>query len=130
MTDMLSDKDDLAALFEAAKAAPPAPSSDFMARVLSDAEAMQPAALGGMRTPAPTPKRGAFTELLSGLSDAIGGWPGFAGLASAAVAGVWIGISPPDGLIDPISSVLGTDTSSLSEALDYNDGFDFTLFEG
>ncbi|MGH1578697.1 hypothetical protein [Planktotalea sp.] len=124
----MSDKDDLTAMFESARRAPPEPSADFLARVLSDAEAMQPAPLGVMATP--TPKRGPVQHFLSGLSDAIGGWPAFAGLATAAVTGLWIGISPPQSLLDPFNAVLSGDTASLTETDDFGDGFDFTLFEG
>lgn len=128
MSDKNMSYDDLVKLFESAQATPPEPSLDFMARVLSDAQMMQPAALGVMTTS--TPKRGFVTELFSGLSDAIGGWPAFAGLATAAVTGLWIGIAPPDTLLAPLDTMLGTDTSALIETLEYGDGFDFTLFEG
>ncbi len=124
----MSDENDLIQMFDAAKTAPPEPSLDFMARVLSDAEAMQPAPMGVVQVP--SNKRGLLGEFLSGLSDALGGWPAFAGLATAAVTGLWIGISPPQGLIAPFGTVLGTDTSALSDTLEFGDGFDFTVFEG
>ena len=75
------------------------------------------------------PKQLGFRSLFSSLSEAIGGWPAMAGLASAAVTGIFIGISPPQGLIDPIGVAFG-DTSILSESLEYGDGFDFTQYEG
>ena len=124
----MSDKNELESLFEMARRTPPEPSSDFLARVLSDGEALQPAAVGVMQH-APQ-KRPALAEFFAGLSDAIGGWPAFAGLATAAVTGVWIGISPPQVLSDPLASVLGTDSSVLTDDLTDGDGFDFTLFEG
>lgn len=124
----MSHDDDLTQMFESARKAAPEPSSDFLARVLADAQAMQPAAAGVM-TRAPL-QRNSIAEFFSTLGDMIGGWPGFAGLASAAVAGVWIGISPPDTLIDPISAVLGGESSALFETLETDSGFDFTLFEG
>ena len=89
----MSDETELNKMFDLAKRTPPEPSPDFMARILSDAEAMQPAALGVLTETAA--KRGIFRDMLSGLGEAIGGWPAFAGLATAAVTGVWIGISPP-----------------------------------
>lgn len=124
----MSDETELNKMFDLAKRTAPEPSPDFMARILSDAEAMQPATLGVLTETAA--KRGIFRDMLSALGEAIGGWPAFAGLATAAVTGVWIGISPPQLLIEPFGTVLGTDTSALSEALEYGDGFDFTLFEG
>ncbi|WP_439140832.1 hypothetical protein [Planktotalea sp.] len=128
MSKRMRDTDDLEVFFEAAKSSPPAPSSDFMARVLSDAESMQPEALGVMQSM--PPQQSGLKEFFSALSDAIGGWRAFAGLATAAVTGLWIGISPPAGLIEPFGSVLGTDTSALSDAFEYGEGFDFTMFEG
>lgn len=124
----MSDETELNKMFDLTKCTPPEPSPDFMARILSDAEAMQPAALGVLTETAI--KRGIFRDMFSGLGEAIGGWPAFAGLATAAVTGVWIGISPPQVLIEPFGTVLGTDSSALSEALEYGDGFDFTLFKG
>ena len=124
----MSDETELNKMFDLAKRTPPEPSPDFMARILSDAEAMQPVALGVLTETAA--KRGIFRDMLSALGEAIGGWPAFAGLATAAVTGVWIGISPPQLLIEPFDTVLGTDSSALSEVLEYGDGFDFTLFKG
>ena len=124
----MSEKNELDQLFEVARQNTPEPSSDFLARVLSDAEAMQPAPVG-LVTAIPA-KRGFFAEMFAGLSDAIGGWPAFAGLATAAVTGVWIGISPPQSLSAPLASVLGVDEAIFSETFDSGDGFDFTLFEG
>lgn len=120
-------------LFEQANAEPPQPSSDFLARVLSDGEAMQPA-LQGLSIP---PKRGFAAALRSGFAqfgDMIGGWPALAGLSSAAIAGVWIGLSQPDMLSDPLSSVIsrtfGSSFDVLMETGTESVGFDFTQFEG
>ena len=124
----MSDHNELESLFETARRSAPEPSSAFLARVLADAEAQQPAAAGVMSNPAP--KRGGMAEFFASLSDAIGGWPAFAGLATAAVTGVWIGVSPPQSLSAPLASVLGSEDSSFSEVFDSGDGFDFTLFEG
>jgi len=38
---------------------------------------------------------------------ALGGWPTFAGLATAAVTGVWIGFSAPDAVDDLTAGYLG-----------------------
>ncbi len=123
----MSSEKDLDMLFEQARSAPPEPSHDFLARVLSDAEAMQPAPAGVMS--APVVKRSAIGAFFAGLGDAIGGWPAVAGLATAAVTGVYIGISPPQSLSAPLAAAFG-ETSLFSETLEYGDGFDFTLYEG
>ncbi len=33
------------------------------------------------------------------ISEAIGGWPAAAGLVAAGLAGVWVGVSPPEGAL-------------------------------
>ena len=98
----MADKDwtdhDLDALLAAAaKDAAQAPSGDLMARVLADAEVMQPTPAAFV--PEPAPRRGR----LAGIVSALGGWPSLGGLAAATVAGLWIGFSAtpvmlPDGL--------------------------------
>ena len=86
----MSDKDQiLDDLFAEARAKSPTPSDDLMARVMGDAMDAMPKA----RTVAVEPRRGGFFAM-------IGGWPSFAGLATAAVAGVWIGFASPDAVTD------------------------------
>lgn len=88
-----TDRDDdkmLESFFEAGRADAPVPSQDLMGRILADAQANMPA-------PAPiaTPAR---RGLLAGLLAAVGGWPSVATMATAAVAGVWLGFVQPDAL--------------------------------
>ncbi len=94
--DMLDD------IFAQARAATPAPSDDLMARVLTDAEDVQPGnLLGAAQRP----------SLWSRMSDAIGGWPAVSGLAAATVAGVWVGIAPPAQVEDLTASFIGDEIS-------------------
>lgn len=123
----MSRDNDLDMLFKQARNAPPEPSTDFLARVLSDAEAMQPAAAGIMS--APVKPRSGVAAFFAGLGNAIGGWPAVAGLATAAVTGLYIGISPPQSLSAPFNAAFG-ETSVFSDTLEFGDGFDFTLYEG
>ena len=64
------------------------------ARVLAEAEALQPRArpaeAGPVRRPAPS--------ALAALLAAIGGWRGASGLTAAVVAGFWIGLADPGGI--------------------------------
>ncbi|MCM2560752.1 hypothetical protein M8756_03190 [Lutimaribacter sp. EGI FJ00015] len=81
--------------FDAARKTAPAPSAELLARVLDDAQATQAAAgqvamASAVVTPRPT--------RLRQLVDLLGGWPAMAGLATAGVAGLWLGISPPAAL--------------------------------
>ena len=98
----MTDHDLDALLAAAAKDAAQVPSGDLMARVLADAEAMQPQPAGLAAGPAP--RRG----MLAGIVSALGGWPSLGGLAAATVAGLWIGFSAtptlaPDGLAGLVS---------------------------
>jgi hypothetical protein len=93
----MSDKDQaeggLDVFFEAARVQAPGPSPDLLARVLADADATRQAhpAAG----PAPAPRPG----IAARLYRLLGGWPVMAGLATAALTGVWIGTALPEGLI-------------------------------
>lgn len=90
--------DDLDDLFAQARAARVQPSSGLMARVLADAAATQP-------QPAAAPPRPRFS--LAALVAALGGPGGMAGLATAAVAGLWIGLAPPAAVDDMAALLLG-----------------------
>ncbi len=70
---------------------------DLMARVMIDAEQVQPRSNDVAR-------RGIWASVL----DMIGGWPGVGGLALAGVAGLWIGVAPPVGLESMATTVLGS----------------------
>ncbi len=79
-------RDDLDELFVTARTQRVEPSADLMARILADAEALQP-------KPAPVtapPRVGFWQNLRATLGQA-----GVAGLASATLAGVWIGYAQP-----------------------------------
>lgn len=80
------DDSALDALFDAAPR--PAPSAALTARILRDAEAHQPQ----VEAFAPVPQRGLFAT----LAGALGGWPTLGGLATATLAGLYIGFAQPD----------------------------------
>jgi len=76
--------------FAAARARPPEPGPDLLARVLAEAEAVQAA------RPAAVRDTGAAAAGPSGwraLIGVLGGWGGAGGLLAAGVAGLWIGFS-------------------------------------
>ena len=81
MTDP-EDKN-LARYFEAARRGSPKPSPALMARIAADAHAVA----RDLRPP-----RLSVAEI---LRAALGGWPGLAGLATAGLAGLWIGAASP-----------------------------------
>ena len=125
--DTKAERDDafLDALFDEAKAARttvPEVSPELMACILADAEAVQDSF-------APPPAQVTRPErpgLFRQISNALGGWPALAGLATASVCGLWLGISPPEGLSD-MASIYVTGDETL---LDPISGFDLDLGEG
>ena len=114
------DSFDLDALFADARRQDAAPSPDFMERVLQDALQAQVAAAPVISAP-----RGSW---LRQLVSAVGGWPAVAGLATAGVAGLWIGINPPSAVATTTENLLGT--SSDLYLVDLMPSYEFTLAEG
>lgn len=94
----------LDALFETARAHPPEVPQALMARVLADADVLQPtygrhhAVRLGLR---------------AWIADLLGGWQGMGGLVAAAAAGVWIGWSPPETLPDAGALILGYESAEV-----------------
>jgi predicted lipid-binding transport protein (Tim44 family) len=103
---MMTD-DDLEGLFSAARGAQAQPSPDLLARVLADAQSVQ-------TTPAPAPARAKAPRggLWSALVAVFGGSGALAGMATAMVAGLYLGFAQPmgDGLL---ATVLGGDTATM-----------------
>ena len=88
--------DDLDDLFAQARSKVAQPSAALMARILADAAAMQP-------RPPVLRVRARFG--LAALVAALGGAGAMAGLATAAVAGLWIGLAPP-AAVDDLAATL------------------------
>lgn len=111
-----SDLDDL---FATARSTPLAVSPALTARVLADAQRLQPVAVQPV-----APKPGFWAGFLA----AIGGAPAVAGLSTAALAGLWIGFAQPMGLAS-VTDVLVASTA-LAEPLDVMPAYDDFLTEG
>ncbi len=113
-TDLLDDAQ-LEAFFEAGREEVPELSDSFMAALLQDAAQVQP------QTVPLAPKRAArpfWKELVA----QIGGWPALAGMATATVAGVWIGFAAPDQLETLSGGVLlAGDYASVDTIYDVQD---------
>jgi len=75
------------------------PSEDLMNRIMLDADMV-------LAETAP-PVAVAPQSLGAVLRDLIGGWPQFAGLATATVAGLWIGVAQPTTLTDLSAGLWG-----------------------
>lgn len=80
---------DLDALFAAARTAEPAPlDPGFAARLVAQAEAARPRA---------APARPGWGVRLRAVLADLGGAPALGGLATAGIAGLWIGLADPAG---------------------------------
>lgn len=108
MQDRDHRMDDLDALFAEARGKPAKPSDDLMARILSDAVALQPPP-PALAAP-PVPSKGFFR----GLADVFGGFGALAGMGSAAAAGLFIGFAQPSGLSGLSATLMGGQIESLS----------------
>ncbi|MEM9578291.1 MAG: hypothetical protein AAF999_14915 [Pseudomonadota bacterium] len=99
--------------------APPEVPSALSDRVLMDAQRLQPAAPQGQRW------QKSFQALLEGF----GGWPALGGLAAASYVGFWIGISPPEGAMDPAGFFLPLDSALNGDPAELT-GFGWDVEEG
>ncbi|GGE29643.1 hypothetical protein GCM10011360_17130 [Primorskyibacter flagellatus] len=95
MTDHDRKPDDLDIYFDAARSAAPALSPAALDRMTAQALAVQKE-FAAPPVARRAPRRGLLGQLLATL----GGWPAVAGLATAGVAGIWIGATPPAMLIN------------------------------
>ena len=116
MTDRHHDEAaDLERFFRAARAAVPEPSEAFLTRLTEAALAAQPDPAAPLR-----PRRRGF---VSALAAALGGWAalgGFAGgMATATVAGLWIGLAGAPTLVQAVGlgSTFGTVTAEADSYL-------------
>lgn len=91
-------------IFASARRTKVAPSDDFMARILADAEDVSQS----WAIPEAPQRDTETTNILAVMWSLIGGWAGTGGLAAAAVAGVWLGIAPPDAFNDVNDLIWGT----------------------
>ena len=126
MTRTPDDMDMLEDVFAAARRAPPEPGADLLARIEADALRLQAGAAG------PSPRRlTALAGWRAALAEAVGGWPALTGLAAAALAGVWIGISAPAGLAGlagMAQAMLGTPDAAY--LIDLDPAVTFEIAEG
>ena len=121
------ETDGLEMFFHAARAARPEPSEALMARIAADAALAQP-------RPVPATLLRKNTGALARLGAALGGWRSVTGLATATLAGVWIGFYTPAPLAGLADSYLGTslsdDSATVAEDVEFLPDFDDYLAEG
>jgi hypothetical protein len=128
MTDLNRDDDVLNTLFHELKQQTTViPSDDLMARILADAAEMQPNPHALMASDT-LPRR----PLWQAVFAAIGGWPAVSGLATAGIAGIWIGVSGlPDSVAGNFTALLSGPEVYLYELEDgLSGGSSFEIEEG
>lgn len=113
--------DDLDALFASARGSDVQPSQALMARVMADAQAMQPKPVPVVRTAAVRK-----TGFWAGLAALFGGGGVLAGLGTVAMAGFYIGFVQPDTVL---ALADGWTTASSVETVDLMPGVDALLTE-
>jgi hypothetical protein len=128
----MTDKDQVDSVLEdffaAARGAAPKPSADLSARILEDAEIVRaervhPGDLWRSK------RRNVWSEFLW----LIGGAPAILALSTAAIAGIWIGISPPDYVAEQVQSYLqgsGYNATDSFWAVDTLGGFTLSTAGG
>ena len=123
--DHNKDPDGLDAFFDAARRTTPRLSDEALARMTSQALSVQADVTRSMAVARPERRPGILSQLLAVL----GGWPAMAGLATAGVAGLWIGAVPPAGLVNLAASVgaLGSAAEDDLYLVDALPGFTSTL---
>lgn len=94
----MTEHDDLDDLLARARAAPLVAAPAFMARVLADAEALQPRPEADNR-PKAVRAPGLGVAVLRRMIGAFGGAVGVAGVGSAALAGLLIGYVQPEPML-------------------------------
>ena len=116
MTEMRKDDDTALDLFFAeARQSAPEPSAVFLGRILAQAEEVQ---AGFCAAPAqPAVRRGVRAGGLGMLLALLWGWGGIGGMATAAVAGVWIGFAGSDTFAQVAGYATTTETATESALL-------------
>ena len=105
----MTDDLDLDALLAEAAATPVAPSAALTARILADAQAMQPRP---QAKAAPSRPRLGVWVWLSDLAEGLGGGRAVAGLSLAGVAGLFLGVADPSAL-QSLSTLIAGDLISV-----------------
>lgn len=126
----------LAQFFSAGREQPCDPDPALLARIL-DAGMVEQAAMAAERVLAVRPGGATASRFaprgLASWFGTLGGWGAVTGLATATVAGIWLGFSPPTGLAGLADGVFGTSLSGSGNTVDQVDllpTFESYLTEG
>lgn len=117
MVDDSEKFEDLDAFFSAARAETPRPSDALLERIAADAAGQTPRPEAARRS-GPVRAVPARQGFLAALSAMLGGGGALAGLASAMLAGVWLGFAQPApiaALTQDVTGQIGGQVASLEQ---------------
>ncbi|KAJ55325.1 hypothetical protein ACMU_11560 [Actibacterium mucosum KCTC 23349] len=115
--EQIKDEAALDALFDAVRADQPVPPAALFERVAQDALREMP-----QMAPMASPKRRGLGWVLA----ALGGWPTVTGLATATVAGVWLGYTEP-GSLNAVTGAIWPSADSAYGLGDLVPSYDYLL---
>jgi len=95
-------------MFQAARSESEQMPQGLTDRILADARTVQVDLLT-------RPPRRAAPGIWQQMLGMLGGWPAVGGLAAACAAGVWLGVSPPQFLPDPMQLVPQSETALFDD---------------
>ena len=107
----MNDDMDLDALLAEAGATPVVPSAALNARILADAQGVQPRPQAQV---APSRQRLGLTGWLFDLVDGLGGGRAVAGLSLAGVTGLFLGVADPAAL-QSLTALIAGDTTTVGQ---------------
>lgn len=127
----MANADDLEALFAEARSTAQHPSDDLFARVLTDARSLQPRHADLLAAPAaaraePGRARRTAGGLWAGLAGIFGGGGILAGMGTAVVAGVVLGVTQPA----PVSALTTAIFEGTPVTVDLMPSYESLLLEG
>ncbi len=125
MADMRKDDDLLEGFFAAARRVAPEPAPAFLERLVAQGEAVQAERLSAAMAPPrarATAQRGGAQRsgVLEALATLVGGWAAMGGvaggMATAAVAGLWIGFSGAETMLQAVglNGAVGTEVAATA----------------
>lgn len=128
MAETEDDMQRLNALFDQARSEKSEIPEGLRARILADASlCRQQQQVQNRQNVAPAPVRaalaGVFDRSLNAARQflrAVGGWPAMGGMVAATVAGVWIGLAPPEFVPDPVDLVQVATTAAAMPFENYD----------
>lgn len=120
MTKKYDDDFELDSLFEAARNTPQEPSPELLVTIQAQALQVQQS----QQQNEPTPRS---RHRIAEIFESLGGWPSLAGVSTAALAGIWIGMAPPETVALTAQTLF--DPSATDDLFEFSDDTVFAFLE-